>query len=261
MVSQDLKGVILAGGLGTRLYPLSKVTAKHLLPVGGERHWERLTAANKNAKRPLSIGGEPMIVHSITQLVSSGIKDILIVTNPEHVGDFVGVLGGGTAFGCELTYRVQEKARGIAHALAVAEGFAAGDRIVVYLGDNVFGSSIRPAVSEFLVQDSGARVLLKQVSDPTGYGVAVLDEHRLVGIEEKPLHPKSDYAVVGVYFYDSDVFDVIRIIEPSARGEYEITAVNNVYLDRGRLEYSIVQGDWVDAGTFDTLVEAREILR
>lgn len=235
---EKLRGVILAGGLGTRLHPLTKVTSKHLLPVGNE----------------------PMIFHCVKQLTSSGITDILIVTNPEYVGDFVRVLGGGAEFGCEFTYRVQEEAKGIAHALALAEGFAAGGRIVVFLGDNVFESPIRPAVADFLAQREGARVMLKQVPDPRRYGVAVLDDNRIVAIEEKPPRPQSDYAVVGVYFYDGAVFDIIRTIEPSARGEYEITAVNNVYLRRGLLEYSIVQGRWVDAGTFDSLNEAHHIL-
>ena len=236
--NEKLRGVILAGGLGTRLHPLTKVTSKHLLPVGNE----------------------PMIFHCVKQLTSSAITDILIVTNPEYVGDFVRVLGGGAEFGCEFTYRVQEEAKGIAHALALAEGFAAGGRIVVFLGDNVFESPIRPAVADFLAQREGARVMLKQVPDPRRYGVAVLDDNRIVAIEEKPPRPQSDYAVVGVYFYDGAVFDIIRTIEPSARGEYEITAVNNVYLRRGLLEYSVVQGRWVDAGTFDSLNEAHHIL-
>ncbi len=233
-----LKGVILAGGLGTRLYPLTKVTSKHLLPVGNE----------------------PMIYHSIKQLTTAGVTDILIVTNPQYVGDFANTLGGGKNFGCEFTYRVQEEAKGIAHALALAEGFAAGGRIVVVLGDNIFESSIRQSVNDFQAQQRGARVLLKQVSDPKRYGVATLNGNRIVAIEEKPEHPKSDYAVVGVYFYDASVFDVIRTVEPSARGEYEITAVNNVYIQRHELKYSLVHGKWVDAGTFDSLTEAHQIL-
>lgn len=232
------KGVILAGGLGTRLYPLTKVTSKHLLPVGNE----------------------PMIYHSVKQLTTAGITDILIVTNPEYVGDFVSALGSGKEFGCEFTYRVQEEAKGIAHALALAEGFAAGGRIVVLLGDNIFETSIRQSVKDFQAQQGGARVLLKQVSDPERYGVATLNGNRIVAIEEKPEHPKSDYAVVGAYFYDATVFDVIRTVEPSARGEYEITAVNNVYIHRNELEYSLVHGKWVDAGTFESLTEAHHIL-
>jgi glucose-1-phosphate thymidylyltransferase len=234
-----LKGVILVGGLGTRLHPLTKVTSKHLLPVGNE----------------------PMIFHSVKQLTAAGITDILIVTNAQYVGDFVNALGSGKDFGCEFTYRVQEEAKGVAHALSLAEGFAAGDRIVVLLGDNIFEHSIQHAISDFQGQQKGARVLLKQVDDPKRYGVAVLNrKHQIVEIEEKPIHPKSDYAVVGVYFYDASVFDIIRTIEPSARGEYEITSVNNVYIDRGQLEYSLVEGEWVDAGTFDSLAEAHKIL-
>ena len=234
-----LKGVILVGGLGTRLHPLTKVTSKHLLPVGNE----------------------PMIFHSVKQLTAAGITDILIVTNAQYVGDFVNALGSGKDFGCEFTYRVQEEAKGIAHALALAEGFTAGDRIVVLLGDNIFEHSIQQAISDFRGQQKGARVLLKQVDDPKRYGVAVLNrKHQIVEIEEKPIQPKSDYAVVGVYFYDASVFDIIRTVEPSARGEYEITSVNNVYIDRGQLEYSLVEGEWVDAGTFDSLAEAHKIL-
>ena len=234
-----LKGVILAGGLGTRLYPLTKVTSKHLLPVGNE----------------------PMVFHSVRQLTTAGITDILIVTNPQYVGDFVNGLGSGDDFGCEFTYRVQEEAKGIAHALALAEGFANDGRIAVLLGDNIFETSIHQAVNDFHAQQRGARVLLKQVPDPERYGVAVLSRnHRIVAIEEKPEQPKSDYAVVGAYFYDASVFDIIRTIEPSARGEYEITAVNNAYMHRGELEYSFVSGKWVDAGTFDSLSEAHQIL-
>ena len=234
-----LKGVILVGGLGTRLHPLTKVTSKHLLPIGNE----------------------PMIFHSVKQLTAAGITDILIVTNAQYVGDFVNALGSGKDFGCEFTYRVQEEAKGVAHALSLAEGFTAGDRIVVLLGDNIFEHSIQHAISDFRGQQKGARVLLKQVDDPKRYGVAVLNrKHQIVEIEEKPIHPKSNYAVVGVYFYDASVFDIIRTIEPSARGEYEITSVNNVYIDQGQLEYSLVEGEWVDAGTFDSLAEAHKIL-
>lgn len=233
-----LRGVILAGGLGTRLYPLTKVTSKHLLPVGNE----------------------PMLFHGVRQLTETGITDILIVTNSMHVGDFVNALGSGKDFGCEFTYRVQEEAKGIADALALAEGFAAGGRIAVLLGDNIFESSIQQVVSDFDAQQTGARVLLKKVADPERYGVATLNGNRIVAIEEKPNQPKSDYAVVGIYFYDSSVFDIVRTIEPSSRGEYEITAVNNVYIERGQLEHSFLQGEWVDAGTFDSLTEAHRIL-
>lgn len=233
-----LKGVILAGGHGTRLHPLTKVTSKHLLPVG-------------NA---------PMVFHSVQQLKSAGVTDILVVTNPEYIGDFASVLGSGKAFGCEFTYRVQEEAKGIADALALAEGFAGGGRIAVLLADNIFEASIGAAAEAFHAQRGGARVLLKQVPDPERFGVATLAGERIAAIAEKPDHPESDYAVVGAYFYDSSVFDIIRGVEPSARGEYEITAVNNAYIQRGTLEYSVVSGKWVDAGTFESLRDAHDLL-
>ena len=233
-----LKGVILAGGLGTRLYPLTKVTSKHLLPVGNE----------------------PMVFHSIKLLIETGITDILIITSPIHIGDFVSVLGSGKDFGCEFTYRVQEEAKGIAHALESAEGFAAGSSIVVLLADNIFESSIQQVVSDYKIQKTGARVLLKEVDDPERFGVASLNGNRIDSIEEKPTQPKSNYAVVGVYCYDSTVFEIIRTIEPSSRGEYEITSVNNEYIDRGQLQYSFLQGKWVDAGTFEALIEANNLL-
>ena len=198
-----------------------------------------------------------MIYHSIKHR-RQGVP--ILIVKSEYVGDFVNTLGGGKEFGCEFTYRVQEEAKGIAHALALAEGFAAGGRIVVLLGDNIFETSIRQSVKDFQAQQRGARVLLKQVSDPERYGVATLNGNRIVAIEEKPEHPKSDYAVVGVYFYDATVFDVIRAVEPSARGEYEITAVNNVYIQRHELECSLVHGKWIDAGTFESLTEAHQLL-
>ena len=233
------KGVILAGGLGTRLHPLTKITSKHLLPVGNE----------------------PMVFHSVKQLTTAGITDILIVTNPQYVGDFVTALGCGKEFGCEFTYRVQEEAKGIAHALALAEGFANNGKIVVLLADNIFDTLIQQAVDDFHAQHRGGRILLKQVPDPERYGVAVFNENRRINaIEEKPEQPKSNYAVVGVYFYDATVFDIIRTIQPSPRGEYEITTVNNAYIDRGELEYSFVHRKWVDAGTFDSLIAAQQIL-
>ena len=233
-----MKGVILAAGLGSRLHPLTKVTSKHLLPVANE----------------------PMIYHGIRKLSEAGITDILIITSPCHIGDFVNALGSGKDFGCEFTYRVQEEAKGIAHALALAEGFAANEKITVLLGDNIFESSIQQVVSDFHTQQTGARVLLKQVDDPERYGVATMHGNRIVAVEEKPEHPKTNYAVIGLYFYDASVFDIIRTVEPSARGEYEITAVNNIYIEREQLEYSFLEGEWVDAGTFDSFAEAHRIL-
>lgn len=233
-----MKGIILAGGLGTRLYPLTRATNKHLLPVGRE----------------------PMLYHPIRQLTGAGIKDILTVTSTDHMGDIVQCLGSGREFNCNLSYKVQETAGGIAHALSLAEDFAAGDKICVILGDNVFEYSIAPYARDFLGQGSGARVLLKEVGDPERFGIAALDEHQILEIEEKPSHPKSSFAVVGLYFYDEQVFDIIRSITPSERGELEITAVNNRYIEMNQLRYSICRGRWTDAGTFESLLEANNIL-
>lgn len=233
-----MKGVILAGGKGTRLFPLTKATNKHLLPVGRE----------------------PMIFHPIRQMVGSGITDILVVTSKEHMGEVVNCLGSGIDFSCALTYRVQERAAGIADALALAEGFAGGDQICVFLGDNVFQRSIAPHVEAFRRQKTGARVVLKKVADPERYGIAALDETHILEIEEKPRAPKSSYAVVGLYFYDRQVFDIIRGIKPSARGEYEITSVNNAYIAQRQLEYDLYEGAWTDAGTFESLMDANRLM-
>lgn len=233
-----MKGVILAGGLGTRLSPLTKATNKHLLPVGTE----------------------PMLYHPIRQLAGAGVSDILVITSTAHMGDVVRCLGSGEEFDCTLSYKVQEHAGGIAHALALAEHFGGGERLCVILGDNIFEYSIAPYVEQFAQQEDGARVLLKQVGDPERYGVAALDEHQVLEIEEKPARPKSSYAVVGLYFYNRDVFDIIRRILPSERGELEITSVNNAYIRQKRLQYSICQGRWTDGGTFESLFEANRIL-
>ena len=233
-----MKGVILAGGKGLRLYPLTKVTNKHLLPVGKE----------------------PMILNPIKKLIESGIKDILIVTSTEHMGSIVNLLGSGAEYGCCFTYKVQEGALGIANALALAENFAQKDKIMVILGDNITTASLKPFVEKFEAQDKGALVLLKKVDDPSRYGVAVIDEKHVIEIEEKPQSPKSDYAVIGYYMYDSKVFDVIRNLMPSARGEYEITDVNNAYIKLGELNYDVLNGDWTDAGTFESLHYASKML-
>lgn len=233
-----MKGIILAGGLGSRLHPLTKATNKHLLPVGTE----------------------PMLYHPIRQLTGAGIKDILVITSTLHMGDVVRCLGSGEEFGCHLSYKVQESADGIAHALALAESFAHGHRICVMLGDNVFEHSIAPYVQAFKKQREGARVLLKAVGDPERFGVAALDEHQVMEIEEKPSKPKSSFAVIGLYFFDEHVFDIIRSIRPSERGELEITSVNNVYIERKQLQYSICEGRWTDAGTFESLFEANQIM-
>ena len=233
-----MKGVILAGGRGTRLYPLTKATNKHLLPVGRE----------------------PMLFHPIKQMVNAGINDILVVTSTQHMGEVVNCLGSGEEFGCALTYKVQEEPGGIAHALALAEDFVGDSEVCVMLGDNIFERSIAPYAEAFRQQESGARVLLKEVGDPERYGVAAMDERQVIDIEEKPKAPKSSNAVVGLYFYDALIFDVIRSIEPSSRGELEITAVNNTYARRGQLRYDVCRGRWTDAGTFESLLEANQIM-
>jgi len=233
-----MKGIILAGGKGTRLYPLTKVTNKHLLPVGKE----------------------PMIFHSIKQLISCDIRDILIVTSTVHMGDVVNLLGSGKEFNCEFTYRVQEEANGIAAALALGKGFAGGDNVVVLLGDNIFEYSIAYGVKNFQKQNKGARVFLKEVDDPHRFGIAALDEQKIIEIEEKPSHPKTNYAVVGAYCFDNEVFSIIDDISPSERGEYEISDVINEYIKRSILHYEFVKGAWADAGTFESLAKANEIL-
>jgi glucose-1-phosphate thymidylyltransferase len=201
-----------------------------------------------------------MLFHPIRQMITAGIDDILVVTSTLHMGDVVRCLGSGGEFHCHLTYRVQETAGGIADALSLAEGFAGGSPICVILGDNVFEYSIAPYALEFAAQERGARVLLKEVGDPERYGIAALDEEQIMQIEEKPARPRSSYAVVGLYFYDRQVFDIIRLTTPSVRGELEITAVNNVYIERQQLQYSICRGRWTDAGTFDSLFEANRIM-
>ena len=235
-----MKGVILAGGTGSRLHPLTKVTNKHLLPVGNE----------------------PMIFNPIKQLMSAGINNILIITSKDHMGDIVQLLGSGKDFGCEFTFKVQEEAGGIAHALLLAEGFVGNDQMTVILADNILTHSIRPHVHEYKKQLSRARVLIKKVGDPERFGVAALDEKKkmILDIEEKPKEPKSSHAVIGVYMYDSSVFDIIRNIEPSERGELEISAVNNEYVKQNQLAYGIVKGDWTDAGTMASLQYANNLL-
>lgn len=234
-----MKGVVLAGGTGSRLYPLTKVTNKHLLPVGQV----------------------PMIFHPISKLREVGVEEILIVTGVEHMGDVVNLLGSGKDFGCRFTYKVQDEAGGIAQALLLAENFAGGRPVCVILGDNVFEAPITPSVRAFMETQRGARVVLKRVADPGRFGVAQVDGTRIVRIEEKPAQPKSDLAVTGVYFYDGAVYDVIRTLKPSARGELEITDVNNAYLARGELRYDVLEGWWTDAGTFDSLLLANELVR
>ena len=234
-----LKGVILAGGLGKRLGPLTKITNKHLLPV-----YDR-----------------PMIYYPLQLLVDAGVKDILIVTGGNHAGEFLRLLGNGQAFGLKhINYTYQEGEGGIAEALGLAKHFADRSKIVVVLGDNILQYGIRPYVERFKKQKSGARVLLKRVSDPGRFGVASLKGKKIVSIEEKPKRPRSDLAVTGVYMYDERVFDIIRTLKPSHRGELEITDVNNAYLRRGELEFDVLKGWWTDSGTFDSLLRANRLV-
>ncbi len=234
----DLRGVILAGGTGSRLRPLTKVTNKHLLPVGQK----------------------PMIYYPIEKLTSIGIDQILIVTGVEYMGDVVGLLGSGREFGCQFTYRVQDEAGGIAQALGLAKNFVQGQLSAVILGDNIFQANLKNYADKFISQKTGARILLKQVSHPQRFGVAQISNGKITGIDEKPEKPKSDYIVTGVYFYDASVFDIIRTLKPSARGELEITDVHNAYVKKGQLAYDILDGWWSDAGTFESLNRANELV-
>jgi glucose-1-phosphate thymidylyltransferase len=234
-----LRGIILAGGKGTRLGELTKVTNKHLLPVG-----------------PI-----PMVYHPLKKLVGAGIHDVLLVSGTEHMGDFVELLGSGRDHGCHLTYRVQDEAGGIAQALGLGAHFCSGARCVVILGDNIFLDPLGPMLAEANKAPDHAWVALKRVPDPGRYGVAELRGNQVVGIEEKPEQPKSDYAVAGIYVYPSDVFDVIKTLRPSRRGELEITDVNRHYLEQGRLGYSFLHGYWTDAGTLDSLAVANLLVR
>ena len=234
-----MKGVILAGGIGSRLYPLTKVTNKHLLPV-------------YNA---------PMIYYPLWTLVNAGIQQILIVTGGQNAGDFLRLLSNGKEFGLKhLHYAYQEGEGGIADALRLAENFAEGDKICVVLGDNLLEGSIKQVADDFKRQPEGAHILLKEVVNPARFGVPVFEEGRIVRIEEKPSHPASRFAVTGVYFYDSTVFEKANSLKPSSRGELEITDVNNAYLKEGTLTYSILEGWWTDAGTFESLRSATNLV-
>lgn len=234
----DLKGVVLAGGTGSRLFPLTKVTNKHLLPVGRK----------------------PMIQYPIEQLTGAGIREIMIVTGREHMGDVVNLLGSGSEYGCEFTYRVQDRAGGIAEALGLARSFVGNGRMVVILGDNIFEKPLAASIKRFVDQKDGARVLLKEVDDPTRFGVAEVDGDRIVSIVEKPSQPKSNLAVVGAYMYDRAAFEFIDRLSPSARGELEITDVNNHYVESGSMRFDTVEGWWSDAGTFESLAHAGELV-
>ena len=234
-----MKGIVLAGGTGSRLFPLTKITNKHLLPVYDK----------------------PMIYYPIQTLVDAGIEDILLVTGGLNSGDFLRLLANGKEFGLKhLNYAYQEGEGGIADALALAEHFADNEKICVILGDNIIEGSIAEAVQNFEKQDEGAKILLKEVHDAERFGVAELDGDRIVGIEEKPAKPKSPYAVTGMYMYDSTVFDKVRELVPSKRGELEITDVNNAYIREGNLSFSFLDGWWTDAGTFDSLMRAAQLV-
>ncbi|MGA2331334.1 MAG: sugar phosphate nucleotidyltransferase [Syntrophales bacterium] len=227
-----MKGVVLAGGLGSRMYPLTKVTNKHLLPVYNE----------------------PMIYYPIKILVNAGIDDIMIVTGGNNAGEFLKLLGNGADFGLRhLNYTYQEGEGGIAAALSLAEFFADEGKIAVVLGDNVIEKNVRKAVESFKKQKDGARIMLKEVADPKRFGVPVFEGKRIVRVEEKPAAPKSQYAVIGIYMYDRRVFDFIKTLKPSERGELEITDVNNFYINEGKMEWDILDGWWSDAGTFESL--------
>ena len=233
-----MKGVVLAGGTGSRLFPLTKVTNKHLLPVGKK----------------------PMILHPIDKLIKAGIKEIIIVTGVEHMGAVVTLLGSGKDYGCEFSYKVQDQAGGIAQALGLTESFCRGSKLCVILGDNIFEDDLSNFAQKFHEQNRGAKVLLKKVSDPQRFGVPELQGEKIVGIEEKPKNPKSSFAVTGIYFYDDQIFDVIKTLKPSRRGELEITDVNNFYIRQGTLTYDTFQGSWTDAGTFESLNTANQLM-
>jgi len=234
-----MKGVVLAGGTGSRLYPLTKITNKHLLPIYDK----------------------PMIYYPIQTLVDADITDLLIVTGGRNSGDFLRLLSNGKQFGLKhINYTYQEGEGGIAEALALAEHFADGEKICVILGDNIIEGSIRQAVEDFRRQPAGAKILLKEVHDAERFGVAEIQDGRIVGIEEKPKRPKSNLAVTGIYMYDGSVFEKTRVLKPSARGELEITDVNNAYIRDGEMTFDYLEGWWTDAGTFDSLLRAANLV-
>ncbi|OEU44203.1 spore coat protein [Methanosarcina sp. Ant1] len=226
-----MKGVILAGGTGSRLYPLTKVTNKHLLPVYDK----------------------PMIYYPMETLINAGIKDIMIVSGKGHAGHFLELLGSGVDHGVHFTYEIQDKAGGIAQALSLAEDFVDGDSVTVILGDNIFQDNIKDDVISF---KNGAKIFLKEVPDAHRFGVAELKGEKVIGIEEKPKVPKTNFAVTGLYIYDSNVFEAVKTLKPSGRGELEITDVNNYYINQGFMEYGVLEGYWSDAGTFESLLRA-----
>ncbi len=222
-----MKGIVLAGGLGTRLYPLTKITNKHLLPVYDK----------------------PMIYYPITTLVEAGIREIMVVTGGNNAGDFLKLLGNGYEFGLKhLNFTYQENEGGIAEAVGLCEYFAGNEKVVIILGDNIIEKSIKADVAAFAKQEKGAKIILKRVKNPSEYGVAEVKSDKIMNIVEKPKKPKSDLAVIGVYMYDNRVFDIVKRLEPSKRGELEITDVNNAYIQAGLMTYSVLKGGWADAG-------------
>lgn len=234
-----MKGIVLAGGLGSRLYPLTKVTNKHLLPVYNE----------------------PMIYYPIRILVNAGIGEILIVTGGNNAGDFLRLLENGKDFGLKhINYTYQQGEGGIAAALSLAEHFADRDKIAVVLGDNIIEGNIKAAAEKFRNQKEGARILLKEVPDPQRFGVPVFDGEKIIRVEEKPSKPASNYAVIGVYMYDYRVFEFIKSLKPSQRGELEITDVNNFYISEGKMQWDVLEGWWSDAGTFESLQSAGQMV-
>lgn len=234
-----MKGVVLAGGLGSRLYPLTKITNKHLLPVYDK----------------------PMIYYPVQTLINAGIKDIMIVTGGNYAGHFLQLLGNGRDFGLkDLNYTYQQGEGGIADALSLVEHFADDEPVCVVLGDNIIEGNIRKAAEDYRQQEKGAKILLKKVHDPQRFGVPEIDGDRVVQIEEKPKKPKSDYAVIGIYFFDNTVFDVIKTLKPSDRGELEITDVNNHFINEGTMTWAELEGWWTDAGTFESLLYASNLV-
>jgi glucose-1-phosphate thymidylyltransferase len=234
-----MHGIVLAGGLGTRLSPLTKVTNKHLLPI-----WDK-----------------PMVYYPIQTLVQAGIRDILLVTGGNNAGDFLQLLGNGREFGLShIDYVYQEGHGGIAEALGLARYYTEGSPMVVILGDNIIEDDISPFVEKFRRQERGARILLKEVPDPERFGVAEIEGERVLGIEEKPARPKSRLAVTGIYMYDSRVFEIISTLRPSGRGELEITDVNNAYIRAGEMQFDYLRGWWTDAGTFESLYRANRLV-
>jgi glucose-1-phosphate thymidylyltransferase len=234
-----MKGIVLAGGLGTRMMPLTRITNKHLLPVYDK----------------------PMIYYPINTLVDAGITEIMIVTGGNHAGSFLRLLGNGGEFGLKgINYAYQEKEGGIAEALGLAEHFADNDKCVVILGDNIIEKSIKTQVAKFDAQKQGARIMIKESSEPHRFGVVEFDKDKIKRVIEKPKDPPSNYIVTGIYMYDNRVFDFIKGLDPSDRGELEITDVNNMYIEKGQLEYSKLDGWWTDAGTFDSILRASNLV-